>query len=220
MRVLLFLAALLTAFSAVAQRAPNTVPGPTVKVGDTWIFNKLSGHSGALDQVTLNVVRKVAADGILMDSSNLDGSNVYKVRRTAGFNLVGLTGADGYFQSATPFYPNFAFPLAIGKTWKGKVSFAASDKPGDQVTADLEARVIGWESVTVPAGNFMALKIVMTGWYKGQTIGGWPLDGWIEDTLWYSPEARNAVRYEYKDSAGGVVYNHDIQELMRYWLVP
>lgn len=244
MRTLLLLAAWLLAWPAAAQQwrnivypvipkgskvattapaakwPPDTVAGPGVKVGDTWIYNKLRGRDGSLEHVSLNVVRSVGAAGILMDSSNLDGSQVYKVRRTAAFNLVDITGEDGSVQGARPFYPNFSFPLKVGKTWRQPVEFTIVNRPGDYVRADLEARVVGWESVTVPAGTFLALKIEMGGWYRGRMIDNWPLDGHIEDTAWYSPEVRNVVRYEYKDTAGVSVFNHEVQELMRYWLAP
>ena len=41
--------------------------------------------------------------------------------------------------------------------------------------------------------------------------------GRIEDTLWYSPGVRNAVRYEYKDTLGTARNTHEIQELVRFW---
>ena len=89
----------------------------------------------------------------------------------------------------------------------------------EEVRAELEARVVGYESVTVPAGTFQALKIVMTGPYRGRN----PEFNWlgrIEDTLWYSPIVRNAVRYEYRDTVGTGTHNHEIHELVRFWLAP
>lgn len=220
MRIVVFLAALLTAVSALAEAPPYLVSRPTHKVGDTWIYNRLNGRSQALEHVSLNIVREVAAGRILMDSSNLDGSDIYKIRRNGDFNLAESRGPDGSYKRSLPFYPSFSFPLKIGKTWRRNVDFSASDKPGNEVHAKLEARVAGWESVTVPAGTFMALKIELTGWYVGQNMSGFPLDGRIEDTLWYAPEVHNVVRSEYRDTAGGATYSHEIYELMRYWLVP
>jgi hypothetical protein len=78
---------------------------------------------------------------------------------------------------------------------------------------------VGFESVTVPAGTFFALKIELVGPYRARNSeGSWT--GRIEDTLWYSPQVRNAVRYEYKDTTGTSPYNHEIHELVDFWLVP
>jgi hypothetical protein len=109
--------------------------------------------------------------------------------------------------------------LQVGKTWKQEVDFADTRQPGNKFRAKLEGRVVGWESVTVPAGNFLALKIEVKGWYSAPNTGGsW--SGWIEDALWYAPEVRNAVRYEYMDTTDNQRYNHEVHELVRYWLVP
>lgn len=201
-----------------AQTVPGRIDGPTVRIGDTWMYNKLDGWNRTLENVSVNTVRKIGPDGISMESSALDGSHIANVQRTRDFNLVRIEAA-AFTQTALPYYPNFAFPLQIGKTWRRDVELANTSTPGKKVHAQLEGRVVGWESVTVPAGNFLALKIEVKGWYRGVDTGGtWT--GRIEDALWYAPEVRNAVRYEYQDTVDTSRYNHEIHELVRYWLVP
>ena len=125
--------------------------------------------------------------------------------------------APGFKSSTLPYYPSYSFPLQVGKTWKRKVELSNSKASDTTVSAELESRVAGWEMVTVPAGLFLVLRIETKGRYKGSNYdGSWY--GEIEDTLWYSPEVRNAVRYEYKDTSGTTPYNHEIHELARYWL--
>ena len=202
---------------AFAQSRPESIDGPTVKVGDVWIYNKLDGWSKLLEDVSVVKVKKVAADGIFLEATGLDGTHVADILRNRDFNLVRIEGRD-FAQTALPYYPNFAFPLQIGKTWRHTVDLAHTKQPDKTVKADLEGRVIGFESVTVPAGTFFALKIEVKGAYSGRNQeGSW--SGRIEDTLWYSPAVRNAVRYEYKDTVENAPYNHEIHELVRYWLV-
>lgn len=219
--ILPLLGALAFAVPAWAQqRAAERIEGPAVKVGDVWMFNKINLRSKELEDISVNSIKAIDAKGIAMESSALDGSGVSKIQRTRDFNLVRIQ-AESFTQQTLPYYPNFSFPLWVGKTWKSKVDFKDSRDPLKEITAKLTAKVVGWESVTVPAGNFMALKIVMKGEYNG--VGqdfSWPLYGEIEDTVWYAPEVRNAVRYEYRDTANGATYNHEAQELVRYWLVP
>lgn len=214
--IVLCLYLLLAPGIVLAQATPARVDGPGVRVGDTWIYNKIDGWNGRLDDVSVNTVRRSDGRGIEMSSSSLDGKLVSKVMRTRDFNLVGVDGP-GFAQRAKPFYPNYAFPLHVGKTWKRSVELLGTRQPGTSISAELEARVVGWEMVTVPAGNFLALKIEMSGWYDGKSID-WDWKGRIEDTLWYSPEVRNAVRYEYKELLGSSqVYGHEIHELVRFW---
>ena len=220
MRTLIaLLACLLVAAPAFAQGDARRIESPGVRVGDTWMFNKIDGWNGSLEEVTVNVVKRSDASGIVMESSSLDGSSVAKVLRTTAFNLVRVE-APAFTQKAEPFYPNYSFPLYVGKTWSGKVVLSNTKQPGTEVTATLRGRADDWELVTVPAGTFFALKLSMEGtYYATDSGGGW--SGTIEDTLWYAPEVRNAVRYEYSDFTGGTSrYNHEIHELVRFWPGP
>jgi hypothetical protein len=201
-----------------AEKAPERIDGPAVKVGDAWIYNKVNGWNGELEDVSVVRVKRISAEGIFMEATGLDGGNLARIQRTPDFNLVRIE-APQFTKTTLPFYPNFSFPLWVGKTWKGKVAFEGTDQPGKEVKAELEARVVGFESVTVPAGTFFAVKIVLAGPYRAQNLeANWT--GRIEDTLWYAPQVRNAVRYEYRDTTGTSRYNHEIHELVDYWLVP
>ncbi|MBI4989534.1 MAG: hypothetical protein HZC23_12005 [Rhodocyclales bacterium] len=219
MRVLVFLMLVcLSAPAAVAQVTPERIEGPAVKVGDVWVYNKLNGWSGELEDISVVRVKRMAAEGIFMEATGLDGGNLARIQRTPDFNLVRIE-LPQITKTTLPHYPNFSFPLWVGKTWKGRVAFGSTDQPDKEVRAELEGRVVGFESVTVPAGTFFALKIELRGPYTAKdTENNWV--GRIEDTLWYAPQVRNAVRYEYKDTVGVSLYNHEIHELANYWLVP
>ena len=206
---------LLLALPAFAQERARRIESPGVRVGDTWIYNKIDGWKRALEETSINVVKRVDRSGILMESSNLDGSGTAKIMRSAAFNLVRID-APGFTQTAEPFYPNYSFPLYVGKTWSGTVALSNTKRPLTQVKAELQGRAVGWEMVTVPAGTFLALKLSMKGSYLASGIeGSW--SGSIEDTLWYAPEVRNAVRYEYIDYLDRSRHNHEVHELVRFW---
>lgn len=215
--LLVLLACLLGAMPAVAQAdAAARIETPGVRVGDTWMYNKIDGWKHSLEEVSVNVVKRVEGGRIEMESSSLDGLHVARIVRTAAFNLVRIE-APGFTQLARPFYPNYSFPLYAGKTWKGRVVLSNTKQPVAETTAELQGRAIGWEVVTVPAGTFLALKLSMKGTYTATGLDD-TLTGDIEDTLWYAPEVRNAVRYEYRDFVGvKQLWNHEIHELVRFW---
>jgi hypothetical protein len=218
MRRTLALLALACAMLAPASAADLRVESPSVRTGDTWMYNKLSGWTGALEDVSVNSVTRLDREGIAMQSASLDGSATAQIQRTSSFNLVRIDGP-GFRQTAAPFYPNYSFPLYAGKSWAGKVVLNNSRQGDTEVVAALAGRAVRWEMVTVPAGNFLALRLEMKGTYTSRSMHG-TVSGTIEDTLWYSPEVRNAVRYEYKDFVGGSRYNHEIHELARFWPGP
>ena len=202
MRLILFLMLGVLLPGAAAQAPAERIEGPAVKVGDAWIYNKINGWNGELEDISVVRVKEVTAEGILLQATALDGSSPALIRRTAGFNVFSIE-APNLVRTMRPHYPNFSFPLWVGKTWEGKVAFESSDQPAKMV----------------PAGTFFALKIVIEGAYRAQNLE-FTWTGRIEDTLWYAPQVRNAVRYEYRDSSGGSPHNHEIHELVNYWLVP
>ena len=142
---ILSVACWLTAACVCAQ--PASVNGPTVKVGDTWMYNTLNGWTGELSYVSVNNVADIARDAIRMESRTLAGELTAKVTRTPGFNLMRIEAAN-FTQRATPHYPNYAFPLHVGKTWKQSVDLGNTQALGNEVKASLEGRVVGWETVT------------------------------------------------------------------------
>lgn len=221
MRILFYLMLGLFVAGAAAQAPTERVEGPGVKVGDTWIFNKINGWNGEIEDISVVKVTRVAPYGIFMEATAPDGSGLARIERTADFNLLRIQTPQ-FTRTMFPFYPNFSFPLWVGKRWKGRVTFGNTAEQGKEVRAELEARVVGYETVTVPAGTFRALKIVMEGYYSlvAPSPEYWSGTGRIEDTLWYVPTLRNAVRYEYRDTVGTSTYNHEIHELVRFWLAP
>jgi hypothetical protein len=111
----------------------------------------------------------------------------------------------------TPFFPSYAFPLEVGKTWTGKVTAPNRSRDGE-LRIDLTGSVVGWESITVPAGTFNALKIRHDGrWQNVRTLK--TNSGTSTTTIWYVPEVRRDVKYEYDDG-----FNKEGRELAEYKL--
>lgn len=98
--------------------------------------------------------------------------------------------------SMTGEHEPLRFPLSRGKSWKFEYSI-----PSKRVTVEQTATVGGWETVTVPAGRFRALRITHEGNYSA-SAGQFSWSGRITETYWYSPEARRVVKKEYQDTNG------------------
>ena len=60
--------------------------------------------------------------------------------------------------------------------------------------ADDHGKVIGWEDVQVPAGNFHALKVEVNSRYYGK--GGMADDATL--IFWYSPQINRFVKFDYR----------------------
>ena len=83
--------------------------------------------------------------------------------------------------------------------------------PGDSVvtgqtftlTLDVKYDVTPWEAVTVPAGQFAALKIVANETYSaGRNNKGGSFTGTGTHTIWLTPDVKCIVQGVYKNSFG------------------
>ena len=75
-------------------------------------------------------------------------------------NLVG-----GIFR---PTKKLFSFPLEEGKEWPTRYTLKTNDARGE-IRYEGKVKVEGWENVTVPAGNFRALRL--------KSINYWRIEG-------------------------------------------
>lgn len=80
------------------------------------------------------------------------------------------------------------FPLQVGKAWN--VTYITISGYGNTRTYNLDLKVVGCEAVEVPAGKFSALKI------EGLRSN---VSGRGFQYYWYSPDAKNIVKFEYGD---------------------
>jgi hypothetical protein len=102
----------------------------------------------------------------------------------------------------------FAFPLYPGKTWGDKYNWELLGAAPARGKAEDHGSVLGWEEVTVPAGVFRALKVVVLSRYYG--AGGYSDDSTL--TFWYVPEVNRFVKFDYRDTYDGAV----LAELVSY----
>ena len=114
------------------------------------------------------------------------------------YALVEVHNPDGAWVRYAPALRTRRWPLRVGDTWDEPVTIETSS--GQRQQARLKGNVVGYESVSVPAGAFMAFKIVLA------------LDGRQFRDDWYAPETRTVVRRIGYDARG----NQTVLELVDY----
>ena len=171
---------------ATAARA-DTVNGraerPDVKVGESWRYritdrytNLTHAASFEVTAVTENRIHTQTSGGVIEIWDR-------------NWNLT-RQGEIEY----SPFYPSLQFPLEPGKRWSGTVQWKISSGiMQHQVTA----QVAGWERVTVPAGSFDAVKVILRGnFLESLTLSYYAQNGAVSHTIWYAPAVRQIVKKE------------------------
>jgi len=102
----------------------------------------------------------------------------------------------------------FAFPLYPGKTWRDSYDWEMKGAAPVQGKAEDNGKVLGWESVQVPAGTFHALKVEVNSRYYGK--GGMADDETV--TYWYSPQVNRFVKFDYRSIYEGAL----VAEMVSY----
>lgn len=194
----LTLALLLTGCAAPLPQTPPagmpaTVTAPEIKVGDTWTYRVRDGFTGIGRGDQSYRVTDANADRISVAVSGGGRLNeTYVYNREWNWLKHPATNLQSF--NYNPAYRAFDFPLAPGKTWKMRLT-ATDPVDGRRFPLTIDATVLGWERVKVPAGEFDALKVRRYVFfdYWEHTVRG---RSEIVEHEWYAPAVKQAVRRE------------------------
>jgi hypothetical protein len=203
-----FALCLLFLLSTVVNAAqPEAIPRPEIKVGDQWVYSKTNNLTKQVEWTYQSRVSGVSAEGYRIESKRLDkdaplDSPLYDL----DWNRVGGT--------YSPPRREYSFPLAVGKTWETKYSWMTNDQRGE-ITYSGAVKIVGWESVTVAAGSFQALRLESEVWWR---IGGDGRTGRDVTIYWYVPEVKRFVKSHFRalPSTGGPAYTDEVLELKEF----
>lgn len=117
---------------------------------------------------------------------------------TADLALLEVRNSNGTWTRSTPQLRSLKWPMRVGDTWSYPIVMEESS--GKKASGQLKADIVSYESVTVPAGSFMAYKIVVA------------MGGRRYRQLWYAPETRTVVKSISYDAQG----RETVSELVDY----
>lgn len=169
------------------------VKSPDLKVGERWTYNVVDGFNHLLKGTWVREV--TAADGarIKVRLRSTDGSKQSSAVYDGPWNAISQSFPVGGEVTYSPPLLAFPFPLEPGKTWRQKVVLT-DIVTGRTVTQRVTGKVVGWDKVKVPAGEFDAIKVIR---YVNLGNGDW----WRSETLrteydWYAPRVKWVVKHE------------------------
>ncbi len=165
------------------MNAPIDRPQP--RLGDQWQFStRIVG--GAAPLVLDHMVRELRPDGGFVVGVRKAGTaEPWLVQEfDADFNRVARELLPGDSMRYRPAFPLFRFPLRPGLRWTLDVEQRQDSEPGHRFV-HVDARVVGPETVEVPAGRFDAWRIEAR--HRAGDVG-------IDTVYWYAPRAKRSVR--------------------------
>jgi hypothetical protein len=192
-------------------RAAETVERPIWNLNESWTYSRTSyatasSHMNEQWQYTL-VVTETNKDYYILEYSRVDsdGKDRRALQRwSTAINFMNRAGSPPNWQE----FRRFRWPLAEGDSW----DFPWIQPPLGDLT--WTAKATGWETVTVPAGTFRAMRIEVHNscYYPG-------VDGGVcgqQDLIWYSPSVKRHVRLELRSNKGAYQDRNIVEELVQY----
>lgn len=195
----------------------QTLDLPAVKEGDTWKYRSTTerGTNGWTQADNEIVVSRVTGSGIYF-STRQSGSTQPPRDQIAGLDWHRMRDVNG---KETMVNQPLSFPLAPGKSWDVEYLEQHPNKAHRFEQWQNTFKVIGYETIEVPAGKFNALKIESEGHWSAelepsQTVvqgaqsaqsdttmvtevkktSAAPVTGRTYKAFWYAPEVKRWVK--------------------------
>ena len=173
-----------------AAESSAAATAPQVKVGDYWEYSVHDGWTRLPRGLYRYEVVHVDASGVVVQLTQ-DGVPRDILAYAPGWNGRELPLTNTQRFRYDPTYTAYDYPLAPGKRWR-TVLRSTDVSTGRSYNTHVYGRVLGWERVTVPAGDFDALKIERSV-FAGNMEGSRTQEE-IQEIDWYVPSVRRAVR--------------------------
>jgi hypothetical protein len=163
---------------------------PRVRVGDRWVTDVVDHQDSKLNYRSERIVQEAGNDRIVTSVRTLKNNYTRTVEYDNQWALVMTRLPTGAATSFAPALPYFSFPASPGKSWQARIIETGSS--GTQKVHDIRGTIGSWETVTVPAGSFAALKIVLADDITENGV----LIQQGQDVSWYVPAVRRTVKTE------------------------
>jgi hypothetical protein len=170
-----------------------SVAAPDFHPGENWTYRLRDGYNGEVQRSFREEVQRADNEAMSTRSvgERITGSVVESY--TGDGNPVNVhLGRAALPVSYTPYYPAYVFPLEVGGKWQQR--FVLQQAGGRRINASLYGRVVAWEHVSVPAGEFDALRINRQVYLDDEEF--WRTGTVVDETDWYVPAIGRYVKHE------------------------
>lgn len=200
MKHLLSAAAVSLLLAACASPLPQTPPAgvanevaaPAIKPGSVWRYAVKDGYTKLSRGSVEYRVANVTSDSVSVDVQGDRGQSTQTYTRDWNWLVHPATNMQTFVYK--PMYQAYQFPLSAGKKWASTAT-ATDPADGRSFPVRVNAEVLGWDKVRVPAGEFDTIKVrryVYLDYFK-QGVRG---ESWIVETDWYAPSIGQVARKE------------------------
>jgi len=150
----------LAALCLAAPVRAESIAAPEVRANDSWSYQHTVQTRAGWNQTRVQIVVDHVSSSSIAISTKQVGSTMPPGQQLTGTDWSRTRNVNG---RQTVVNQPFAFPLAVGKSWTVDYTEANPNRAHSSEHLHHLYKVVGWEDVTVSAGNFHALKIESEG---------------------------------------------------------
>ena len=158
---------LLAVLSSPIIANAESIAAPKLVQGDTWTYIDTveTAPNGWVQTHNELVVDRATAEHVYFETKQAGASQPAR-QVVVGDDWSRARNVNG---TETVVNRPLSFPLSVGKTWEVKYTEAHPNAQHDSETVDAHYKVVGSETVQVPAGKFDAIKIEAEGQWSAMT---------------------------------------------------
>jgi len=145
--------------------AAGDLDQPKFAEGDVWLYATVNKSKGAVKEGSVEISFTRAQGDRMLIAAKEPGSTKPPVERLTPVDWSRVRSVNGV---ETVVNRPLSFPLALGKSWR--VDFTEAN-PSPQFSSEhneMTYKVVDWETVKTPAGEFKALKIEGSGTWTSE----------------------------------------------------
>jgi len=178
---------LLLAFPVLsAAQSDERIVKPEIRVGDSWTYRSTNALAPGTHEHESRVSYADSKVSLVVSTRKSDGME-FDSSWTPEWNAVTSYAGVMY----RPHAGVFRFPLRTGD--KYEVNFEVLRPRVNTIATTVSgiARVVGWDTVDVPAGKFRAIRVEVEGVYRESDGGSYQQHA----ILWYVPEVNRWAKF-------------------------
>lgn len=203
-------------FSQAFSAGEPAIPAPALKVGDSWTYEIKDGYNRLLKDRVRQDLTEIKDQSLEIRVVGQSGAEQDRQVYSSQWNWVSSPLLGNNRRNFDPPYAAFAFPLEVGKSWTEQ-STVEDPVSGKKNIIKVYGKVMGWEKIKVPAGEFDALKVTRRVYMDDREW--WRSGTKIYEVDWYAPAARQVVKRTHQ--SGYFDLAQDDRPFMdgnRYWV--
>jgi len=178
---------------------------PEIRVGDSWTYRSTNVFAPGTHDIE-HRVSFVDGKVILLVTTSKGNGKEADSTWTPDWNIVNSHGGMMF----RPHSGVFQFPMKVGDAHPVQYDMMRPRESAAESSTSGSVRVVGWETVQVPAGTFRAIRIELQSMVQRSDR---PRPHPRQVTFWYVPEVRRWVKFQ-----GSTPANSFGEELLEYKL--